>query len=362
MKKLMIATAAAAMVGGAFALPAVTSVEGYSYTATLKTTTARVGTQSTATYNFGQNPYFDPADPNNNVRWWYDDPVVKDGILKDYVGTTKVVMGNTIPVFWKANKVEETDSTKWNNSGLYLAAVNDKYGTTELLEAIETLAGKYDEKSANQWCDTIRLINPANCYRIAGTKRIDTKFPFIGPQEGIDCCTERPESGKWGNYINYGAFGLDYARIWYNVGQTNETPWVYADDEEYKLIPTTLYQRFGGQTSETARSVELYAMTEAETTDGDEFAGFLAGQGTLLATGYSAYAQQSGLLYYNPYAPRMVMGNIVGAIEAPMCENCCSDPVASVAFDCVYGDVPARLPLSAAYGTFQLMYTTILGL
>ena len=65
MKKLMIATAAVAMASSVLA-------EGYNFTATLKQTSARVGTAVTEVLNFG----FDGV-----ATFWYDDPSVDPDVL-----------------------------------------------------------------------------------------------------------------------------------------------------------------------------------------------------------------------------------------------------------------------------------------
>jgi hypothetical protein len=51
-----------------------------------------------------------------------------------------------------------------------------------------------------------------------------------------------------------------------------------------------------------------------------------------------------------------ISGNIVGILTAPVCENCCTAPTVSVAFDCVNVAAAANLPYSAAYGTFHMRW------
>lgn len=142
MKKLMIAAALAAMVGGAFADTA------YTFSASVKTTVGKAG-KTTTTYNLG----VDAA----GTEFWYQNAAVQALITadsaitnpKDRYFTTKRVGGTTVPAL----------SSKAKKDNAWLIA------------NIVPLAATYTEKSANKWCDSFK-VTAEGCYRVAGTRKV----------------------------------------------------------------------------------------------------------------------------------------------------------------------------------------------
>ena len=332
MKKIMIAAAAVAMAGSVLA-------EGYTFTATLKTTTARAGTAVTETFNLGRNAA---------GEFWYRNALV-NGINGNDAGIpaaflkTHTVQGQVVPALRKTATAGGTVEEVTDRHPLFLLVADaDKYA--QVVTVVRQLADEYNLRSAGVYCDSVRIVNAGLCYRIAGTKRIDVKF-----REGdvMDCCDEeegdaatiRNDSVVYDNTFSTG--GVNPTVIAYTLHQTGSARTGRPE------VSSTLYQVFGGQTRATARSAEIFArVASSVTTDGDIFAGWIAGQGQVFDA--------------EDMAPRMLMGNIVGVLTAPVCPNCCTDPTPSVAFDCLNFVVPVPLPLTAAYGTFQMMYNAAL--
>lgn len=151
MKKLMIAAAAAAMIGGANAAPGDPLI--YQATFNLKTTVG-TATKDTSTYNLGWDGVSD---------FWYSDASLSNYFdtstspitIKD---TTNFVLkakgGGKFPVLTAAGLKNETIMTN------LVALAN---------------SGAYDEKSAGQWCLTFKYTDEV-CYRAAGTIKIDGYF------------------------------------------------------------------------------------------------------------------------------------------------------------------------------------------
>ncbi len=152
MKKLMIAAALAAMVGGAFADTA------YTFSASVKTTVGKSG-KTTTTYNLGANAAGD--------EFWYQNAAVQALItadsaitkVQDRYFTTKRVGGTTVPAL--SSKAKKDNA--W------------------LITNIVPLAATYTEKSAGKFCDTFK-VTEEGCYRIAGTKK------FSDVVVGDICC------------------------------------------------------------------------------------------------------------------------------------------------------------------------------
>ena len=335
MKKLMIVAAVAAIAGGALAY------EGYNFQATLKTTQGRNGSATITTLNLGQNLV---------GKFWYEDDLYAAIIASNANwSATKMIAGASGPVPTVA-KTKTKDGTTKDMTGAYLL-VADSTNYAFAVSALKTLQNIYDQRSAGKWCETIKVIDPASCYRVAGTKKIDQDFyednpVFLG--DYWDCCSQWI-NGTWTavamaytNGVAASAAPTTMPSIIFDNGamaiaySTNQV-------ENPLSAATTLYQRFGAQTSDKANRLEIYAgIPYAYTTDGYLFAGWIAGQGTAFA--------RDGM------AANTISGNIVGVIEAPDCENCCTAPTPSWAFDCANDDVSAQLPYSAAYGTFRLRF------
>ena len=343
MKKLMIAAAVAVVAGGAFA------DDGYNFTATLKTTQGKKGTDIITTINLGKDVWGD---------FWYMDAdyVTITNKGNGYWFTTKTMTGASAPVP-TVKKTQTKDGVVWNQKGTYLLYADGSTVTLddykEVVALLKGLGAKnnYDQRSAGQWCETIKVIDPANCYRVAGTKKIDLKF-YENLGDVVDCCTDlgvagavafaAPNATNWFENATIAAatdtgvstiYDNGFGAIMYNTNQVSTA----------LSAITTLYQRFGSQEDSKANRLEIYAAVPyALTTDGFLFAGWIAGQGTAFA--------RDGM------AANTISGNIVGVIEAPVCEYCCSPDTPSVAFDCLNETAPAELPYSAAYGTFRLRY------
>ena len=103
MKKLMIVAAVAAMAGGAFAY------DGYNFTATLKTTQGRKGTDVITTLNLGKS----------GSTFWYQDAeyVAITNIASEAWYATKDIQGSTVPT---VKKTQTKDGAAWNQKGAYL--------------------------------------------------------------------------------------------------------------------------------------------------------------------------------------------------------------------------------------------------
>ncbi len=147
MKKLMIAAALAAMVGGAYADTA------YTFNASLKTTVGKSG-KVTTTYNLGEDA--------GGVFWYADSTVTNLMVTMPTYFTTKRVGGRTIPALSNLAKRDNA----W------------------LVANIAPLAATYNKKSAGKWCETLKVTDEG-CYRVAGTKK------FKAVVSGSDfCCSE----------------------------------------------------------------------------------------------------------------------------------------------------------------------------
>lgn len=147
MKKLMIAAALAAMVGGAYADTA------YTFNASLKTTVGKSG-KVTTTYNLGEDV--------GGVFWYADSAVTNLMATMPSYFTTKRVGGRTIPALSNLAKRDNA----W------------------LVANIAPLAATYNKKSAGKWCETLKVTDEG-CYRVAGTKK------FKAVVQGADfCCSE----------------------------------------------------------------------------------------------------------------------------------------------------------------------------
>lgn len=148
MKKLMIAAAAAAMIGGAYA-------EGYDFTASVKTTKGKYGSQKTTyTVNVGLD--------DSGIFWW------------DGEG-------------WLTEKEAKADVKKMTNDEKAYFAWTDL--------AFDGVATKYNNKEYYKgkwvWCYTFKFTETdEDCYRVPGT----AKLKGIVSMDG--CC------GTW-EFVDY---------------------------------------------------------------------------------------------------------------------------------------------------------------
>jgi hypothetical protein len=328
MKKIMIVAAIAAIAGGAFA-------EGYNFSATLKTTQGRKGTDAITTLNLGKL----------GSTFWYEDALYADITQSNTAWqATKLIDGVSVPT---VAKTKTKDGTTVDMNGSYLLYA-DSTNYAFAVSALKTLANTYNQRSAGRWCETIKVIDPASCYRVAGTKKINQDFVWEY-DEYIDCCTEVTNvpwtvaAGAFTNGVAGGETVVAPATSF--VFDNGLMAIAYSTNQVVAPISavSTLYQRFGAQASNRANRLEIYAgIPYAYTDDGYLFAGWIAGQGTAL--------------FADSMDASTISGNIVGVIEAPTCENCCTAPTPSWAFDCANGTTAAQLPYSAAYGTFRIRY------
>lgn len=172
MKKLMIAVAAAAMVGGAFAnlSDEVLSGTAYNTTISLKTTVGKAKI-ATTTYYLGKNI--------DSTAMWYEDTTVnfgddgspvyiadviaadRDNNTQGYVKkfTMKKIAGKSVPCLTTAGKKDETILAM-----LKQLATTDKTGKN-------ADRATYGFKSANKWCDSFSE-KGEYCYRTAGTVKV----------------------------------------------------------------------------------------------------------------------------------------------------------------------------------------------
>ena len=299
MKKLMIAVAAAAMIGGAFA-------EGYDFTATLKTTKGKMGKDSTQTYNLGRN---------SAGRMWYTAQRADQGnhyvtniLAKAGVLTKKTVDGNTVPAVLKTDKgyIAFPDGASDDQKN---AAISD----------IIWAAANYDEKSDGKWCETVKILTDAFCYRVAGSQKIKTQLWQYG------CCHEEnmADMDFWGSHGEEIAYPTNGSFV--------------AFQNNYLL------NRFGGDTARKCNKVEIFA--RALFPQENDFQGYLAGQGSFK---YDGEGPSAGYV-------TSISGNIVGTVAAPKCESCCLEelPIAE-AWTCP--DLYFTTYRSAAFGSFRLKY------
>ena len=144
MKKLMIAAAAAAMIGSVWTAAGDALV--YQATYNLKTTVGKASKAGKTTVNLGKD---------NTDTFWYQDAAVSAFFTTNDTGivildTTnfvlKAVGGTKVPTLTKAGQAN-----------------------TALTDLLATLAGTYNKKSLNKWCLTFKAEVPGVCYRVAGS-------------------------------------------------------------------------------------------------------------------------------------------------------------------------------------------------
>ena len=289
MKKLMIAAAVAALVGGAFADTA------YTFTASVKTTVGKAG-KTTTTYYLGMD---------DGGAFWYNDAGETEPGAQE--GDPEVIIRKSI-VQLKADKLNYFTTKTVNGRTIDCLSNEAKKDYTWLKENIVPLTFIYDQKSANKWCETFKVVDEG-CYRVAGTK----KFKAIVSGEAL-CCSDL----------------------------------VSVEDEDTVVsITPSLTQRFGGLTYATAKKAEVIA--DVTVADNARVAdGKIAGQGSI----GKVLDSEEGETYMGITS---LSGNFVGELDAPVCVNCCTDPTPAIAFDCddEIGDVALT---TAGYGTFSIKY------
>jgi hypothetical protein len=320
MKKLMIAVAAAAMIGAVEAAEYV-----YDFSATLTTTAGKEGKAitTTTTHKIGLGQ-------SGAGKWWYNDDIfteTADGKFK-----TAVIGGEVVNALkagsreypWKLNtSVIKTDAAKQELAEKlgYVA-----YNPVEVDAKPRSVTGttRYDYqkeyRGKDVWCETFSykytVTTPAECYRDAG------KVTIKGTIVTEEICLDDP------------------AELYDEDGE-------YFDDFEVEFL-----NFFGSQVVEKATKVEgLFTIgDDIDMADGTNYGFALAGQGKydekLLAT------DEKGV-----YLPGIssISGNIVGYLPAPDCEACCADEAPAVAFEC--GSVRGEYDLpTAAYGSWSMKF------
>jgi len=279
MKKLMIAAAIAAMIGAA---EAYSGDCAYDFAATLKTTVAKEGKGSTDKYvvNLGKDSQGD---------WWYNDSAFDDDGSYDGVAGVLTFDKNNIG---KLNVKKLTDAQKealmYDLEDYAFVTIN---GNTYFGRGTPDYY-----KGKAKWCATYKfnIKNPGQCYRAAGTVKIQTTYYLAS------CC-------------DYGDDSLCTLESWYEK----------KGDIVLPDLTTDLLYRFGAEQLAKATKVEFVGQigngVAANGTFTDEviptFA--LAGQGNM-ANLKDAYGDTE-------WGIKDISGNIVGIWYDPECEVCCGN-------------------------------------
>jgi hypothetical protein len=284
MKKLMIAAATAAIIGGAYADMV------FDFTARVTTTTARQGNAATLTAKIGR-------DLGGN--WWYEDGVFTPNAADpvnylDYGAYEKVAKKDATGVFkLQLNKLDAEGKAALAND---LAA----YDVPEVYKGRQT------------WCSTWTYKVPGTCIRAKGSETIKTWFD----DQGNGCCsaTVTPNAplvlaeGYWDSKAK------DYT----------SGSWLLGD-----MTILTLY-RFGAVAGTKCNSIEVVGYIGAEGigatpyTTIPQFA--IAGQGTWGKNTAADKTFDDGI--------QKVSGNIVGIWYESECEVCCGADKSSLAWAC----------------------------
>ena len=325
MKKLMIAAAAAAMIGGVHATAMDDAVEQlatagdyiYDFSATLTTTTGTEGKgwKETYTVNLGKD---------STGKWWYDDAIFTtsaDGKFKSakFGGKTveKALKAGSKQYPWKLNtSVIKSDEDKMAlAAALGFDGVNTKYDVQQ----------QYKKKLV--WCETFKYKYeyPGECYRVKDTLKVKAALIID------DFCDD-------GTIVEANGDDYDFTLQFLNF--------------------------FGSQDVDKATSVEALFTYDSEDSgygnldeaDGTNFGFALAGQGTWKAKLFTV--KESGLTWEFSGIDS-ISGNIVGYLPAPDCEACCADAVKALAFECDLDPndrVPAYDLPTAAFGTWSMKF------
>ncbi len=321
MKKLMIAAAVAAMIGGVEAYD-ITYL--YDYNATLTTTTGKEGKGVSYTVNLGRDS------TANNATWWYEDPIFEPitGDKKQKTRDVTLPSGTYDDVLKAGSK-----QYPWKLNTSVINKMEDKDLFLEELAYALGFDGKdtkykYQQKYNKRyvWCETFKYKSPGECYRVKNTQKIKATV-FIG-----DLCSD--------GYIV----------------EDNGDQWDFT---------LQFLNRFGGESVAKATSVEaLYTFDSDDSgygnldnADGTNFGFALAGQGTWKDKLFT-YKTQG--LTWTFAGVENISGNIVGYLPAPDCEACCASAVKALAFSC--SESPTledngwyNLP-TAAYGTWSIKF------
>ena len=371
MKKLMIAAAAAAMIGGAWA-DGKTPVAKYDFVATLKTTIGAQGQATIQSYYARLGTY---GTYNNWIMWYQDEliddfysessylePLLEgksdkrfynDGTLKELKVNKEGVLEN-----WKFKPAKDSgiEHLAWE---IGVSAQGKKYPKIVIIptqqdngtlinvlnetehQLLTNLANRYNDSSYGYWCGEYTWFSfiPAQCFRVAGVEQIVDEV--ILPRNY--CCNSSPVSAFYSNEYGYPEIVFDDLTTDPDTGDHRFVPAVLED--------LVTLNRFGAQNVEQANLLELSAVVDAYTTISDrEFCGFLAGQG------YQALFIPTGdNTAYN--IPAQITGMIVGGMEPPVCPDCCTIELPyAIAFWCLDDTVASGYMTSPAFGTFYISF------
>jgi hypothetical protein len=311
MKKLMIATAAAALVGVAGAVPTAPSL-GVVYDATfsLKTTVGR-SANDTQTYNLG-------SDGNSPATFWYEDPTLTTWI--DATDPTAIKLTTEGEKYFTFKKIGKVNVPTLSNDGLKNPTV---------LNALIAIAPAYPAKSAGKHCMTFKSTDPV-CYRVAGT------ISYAGHFYDDECLTALV-GGSTASLANplINAFGAAIDVDWINFKVKSTKAEVYADD-----IATTLFLLKDGDIPvdilDNNKGVRSFTVLS------------IAGHGTY------GYVYDDTNRKQDWPGVTALSGNVVGLASQPECVFCCTPNQPAVTFDCC-GYVAAQ-PDTAVFGTFSIKY------
>ena len=314
MKKLMIAAAAAAMVGGVYAdlTDLGTAGTAYNATITLKTTVGKAK-MATIQYYLGANAA--------GTAMWYQDAAIANTITTDLANNTagfvhkfalKKISGKDVPCLTAAGK-------------------NDA-ATLRLVKALATTdkTGKnadgatYGYKSAGKWCDTFSEKDEF-CYRTAGT--VKTSGILLD-----DCCA----AGI------VGAAGTGFVHVFGGESLANSKKVeIYVDD--IIAAGAVVFEKDGVTLADVTDNLKNGRVINVLA---------IAGQGTYGRVkendGAGNLTDANGIL--------SVSGNAVGTCDSALCTSCCiAGGIAQNVWDCDT-ELPAVNMDTAAYGTFSLKY------
>jgi len=336
MKKLMIAAAAAAMIGGAYADLA------YDYTANVKTTVGKGGSLQTAKCELGMNSegtfwYEDSAiiaelgDIENSIYRIQSAKVGNDTVYyRQYVGTNdrdgELVSGSlkdksSASIYADCLGYTALVTFSTDSKGAYIGKFNKNFDALDnadkaiIAAYFNGLNDKYNRKSAGQWCQTFTYKAGNLCYRAAGSKKFTARVVVN------DCCGEE------------------------FIGE-------YTDknkDGENCTIGFKFINRFGATTLAKSTKIEVFGYVGDDVASADDSIDqfTIAGQGTWKDKLVKVDGEDvKGI--------SNISGNIVGVLAAPTCETCCRNPVDATAWSC--DEVEDSSLATAAYGTWSIKF------
>ena len=348
MKKLMIAAAAAAMIGGVQA--ATDTFATYNFSAYLTTTTSAEATTADTPASTTTEEYTLMAASKPGVTpkaYWYDDPVVTnllDQTLltakpKKYVWADESKYGE---LEWEM----VLEGTPWAHPNLKIPS---QVVTNADAMAFLTNSFWAAYQNNSEVCLDLYWIHQETtpvvpgqfvCYRVASGEYINQEVALA-----TNCCVVGSALGK-SFYVVANDIGIMKSEV---------------------IDPVFMY-RFGMPTSKDARMVEIYAnVSNVLTTshmDWDVTAkkyierGLRPFEGQLAGQGWSQELDVDGTSYLLPVS---ISGNIVGKLPAAECLCCVPNLPTSLAFDCMTDTaVPTGLTgvsPTAAYGWFYIQWT-----